>query len=459
MSMFYGILTVFLMMSMIADFSSVLLDIRDHSILFPRPVDHKTISTAKMMHVLIYLAFLTISIVAIPLLGGLIRHGILFFLVSLFNTFLINMFVVGLTAILYLFILRFFDGEKLRDMITYVQIIFSLVVFGGYQLFFRSLQVFGYDMPLDFHWWHIFIFPLWYGANIEMLMNHSIEPFYVLFSILSVVIPLISISLFLKYNHVFEQNLQKLHEQGKKGKKKYRKSGALLPFLLCRSQEERAFFRFASAMMKNERDFKLRVYPLLGFIIIFPIVFISNNLMYSAHDRESSLSYLTIYISFVFIPNILFFLSFSSKAKGAWIYRVTPLKQLKSVFTGTIKAFLVRLFIPVYMFLSVILIIIYGVRITPDLIVVFVNALIYMWLCLMITKKVLPFSIPLEQYRQNLNGVVFIGLIFLAGIFPLLHVISLIFPFGLYIYLLLAIICLVLLWNVAFRLTWEKLLH
>jgi ABC-2 type transport system permease protein len=35
--------------------------------------------------------------------------------------------------------------------------------------------------------------------------------------------------------------------------------GRFLLQIICRSDEERAFFRFASTMMKNERDFKLKV--------------------------------------------------------------------------------------------------------------------------------------------------------------------------------------------------------
>ncbi|MGG3622392.1 hypothetical protein ABES25_02325 [Bacillus gobiensis] len=104
MSLFYGIFTFFIMTSMISDFSSVLLDIRDRNILFPKPVDRKTISTAKMVHVVIYLSFLTIALVGIPLIVGLVKNGFLFFLVSVVNIILIDLLVVGLTALIYLFI-------------------------------------------------------------------------------------------------------------------------------------------------------------------------------------------------------------------------------------------------------------------------------------------------------------------------------------------------------------------
>ena len=276
MSLFFGIFTFFVMTSMIADFSSVLLDIRDRNILFPKPVDRKTISTAKMMHVVIYLSFLTIALVSIPLIVGLVKNGFLFFLVSVINIILIDLLIVGLTALIYLFILRFFDGEKLKDIINYVQIGLSLMIMVGYQLLVRSFQFIDLTVSLEPKWWQIFIFPMWYGANMEMIMNGAFQPFYLFFTVLGILIPLLSIWIYMKFNHAFEQNLQKLTYHGKAKEKKQSKLGQLFLKVICHSNEERAFFRFASSMMKNERDFKLKVYPSLGFSVVIPFIFIMN---------------------------------------------------------------------------------------------------------------------------------------------------------------------------------------
>lgn len=68
------------MTSMISDFSSVLLDVRDRSILSTKPIATKTVNAAKFMHIFIYLAYLTIALTTIPLLVGLFTQGIIFFL-------------------------------------------------------------------------------------------------------------------------------------------------------------------------------------------------------------------------------------------------------------------------------------------------------------------------------------------------------------------------------------------
>lgn len=459
MSLFFGIFTFFVMTSMIADFSSVLLDIRDRNILFPKPVDRKTVSTSKMVHVAIYLSFLTIALVSIPLIVGLVKNGVLFFLVSILNIVLIDLLIIGVTALIYLFILRFFDGEKLKDIINYVQIGLSLMIMVGYQLLIRSFQFIDLTVSLEPQWWQIFIFPMWFGANMEMIMNGSFQLLYLLFTALGILIPLLSIWIYMKYNHVFEQNLQKLTYHGKSKENKQSKLRQLFLKGIFHSNEERAYFRFASSMMKNERDFKLKVYPSLGFSIVIPFIFIMNGYNTNFNDLSTSKSYLTIYFSLIIIPTIMILLKFSGKYKGAWIYRVTPIKQLKPIFSGTIKAFIFKLYLPVYLLLSAVFIVVFGVRVLPDLIIVFLNACIYAVICFMILKKSIPFSESIDQYNQNSNGAIVFGLMLFVALFAGIHYVSTLFSYGIYLYLVIAIICLATLWKQAFNITWEKIMR
>lgn len=457
MSLFYGIFTFFVMTSMISDFSSVLLDIRDRNILFPKPVSRRTISTAKMVHVMIYLSFLTIALVGVPLIIGLFVHGFLFFLVSVVNIIFIDLLVVGLTALIYLAILRFFDGEKLKDIINFVQIMLSLAIMVGYQLLVRSFEFIDLAVSLEPKWWQVFIFPMWYAANTEMILIGKFQPFYLLFSALGVVIPLLAIAIYIKFNPAFEQSLQKLTYHGKAKEKRRSKFRQVLLGIICRSQEERTFFKFASLMMKNERDFKLKVYPSLGFSIVIPFIFIMNGFSTDFNGLSTSKSYLSIYFSLIVIPTIMLLLKFSGKYKGAWIFKVAPINQLKPMFRGTIKAFIVNLYLPVYLILCVAFIVIFGVRVTPDLVVVFINACLYSVICFIILKKVIPFSESFDAYNQNSNGGLLFALMLLAAVFAGLHFISTLMPYGIYLYLLLSILLLMIIWKKAFQITWEKI--
>ncbi|MGG1879467.1 hypothetical protein ABDI30_18095 [Paenibacillus cisolokensis] len=76
MSLVMGILMFFIMMSMISDFSAVMLDVRDRSIIMTRPVDGRTVGMARAIHTAIYLLMLTGSLAAASLVAGLIKHGV-----------------------------------------------------------------------------------------------------------------------------------------------------------------------------------------------------------------------------------------------------------------------------------------------------------------------------------------------------------------------------------------------
>lgn len=69
--------------------------------------------------------------------------------------------------------------------------------------------------------------------------------------------------------------------------------------------------------MKNERTFKLKVYPSLGIAIIFPFfMIISMNLKDFSNIINTKL-YLWIYMTFTMIPTVIWLLEYSGNYKGA----------------------------------------------------------------------------------------------------------------------------------------------
>ena len=460
MSLVFGMLIFFVMTSMISDFSSVLLDIRDSNILYPKPIDRKTISAAKLIHIIIYLSLLTVALVGPSLIAGLIKNGILFFLVGLMNVILIDMLIVALTALVYLLILKFFDGEKLKDIINYVQIGLSFAIMIGYQLLVRAFDIVELSVTFEPAWWQVLVFPIWYGVIMELVMNGGFQPFFLFLAGLGIIVPILAIWIYVRLTPAFERNLQKLSHHGKSRKEKRWKAGEYFSKLICPSNEERVFYRFARLMLIHERDFKLRVYPALGFSIVIPFIFIMTGL--DGFNRESfasirdGSSYLTIYFSLVMIPTVIITLKYSNNYKGAWIYKAAPLAKLWPVFSGTMKAFMVNLYLPVYLLISAVFVAIFGVRIIPDLLLIFVSALNFSILCFAMFEKSLPFSRSYETYSQGNGAIVFL-LMLVVALFAGVHFISTLFPYGLYIYLGLAVLCLILLWRIIFRVKWEKI--
>ena len=107
MVVFFAYIMVMVSMTLITDFSSILLDTSDNTIILPRPVDSQTLFAARLTHILLYLAQLAIGLSLIPSIVVMILHGW-----SIFFGFWIGVIFSMLTALvftnaLYLLVMQF----------------------------------------------------------------------------------------------------------------------------------------------------------------------------------------------------------------------------------------------------------------------------------------------------------------------------------------------------------------
>ncbi|WP_052474564.1 hypothetical protein [Jeotgalibacillus soli] len=91
--------------------------------------------------------------------------------------------------------------------------------------------------------------------------------------LLAIVTPFLAVFLYIKPMPVFEQSLQKLTDNERNAKKQAGKIHTLIGRIVRPNKEERVFLHFSSIMLKNEREFKLKVYPSLEFAYLIPFFF------------------------------------------------------------------------------------------------------------------------------------------------------------------------------------------
>lgn len=446
MSMLFTIFIFLMMTSLISDFSSVLLDIRDNNIILTKPVDSKTLNMAKIIHIFFYVSAITLSIIGPSLLVSLFKKGIYFFILYLFSAIFIDLFIIMITALIYLFILKFFNAEKLKDIITYVQIILSGIIALSGQLvgrMFDFTEVF--EIQFSPTWWSYLFPPVWFSSFFEILLNGNRESFIIIYGILGVLMPILSIILYILFIPSFERNLRKLSEADNQSKDKNKKT-RFISNLVCKTNEERSFFRFATNMIKSERNFKLRVYPSLGYGIIFPIIFLFTG---EINDIRDTRAYFTIYFVSMMIQPIIQVLSYSENHKGSFIYQVFPINH-SEVYKGTLKAIFFNLITPIFFLMSILYLYIFKLRILPDLVIIYLNLLLSIYLIFKFNDKELPFS---KAYGITNKGsfIDFLKSTFILASFGGLHFLFTKINYGVYIYLLVIVILNKLLWNKGFK--------
>lgn len=466
MNIAFGVIIFMVMTTMISDFSSELLDVKDKNILMPRPIDHKTINAAKMLHIFIYLFTITMAISLPTLIAGTFKYGILFFIIFLIELIFISGVVIFFTSVLYCLILMFFDGEKLKDVINYFQIMLSIIMLVAYQFMGRLFDIVDVKISYNPSWWNYLIPSTWFSAPFTLIIDHNYSSYYVIFAIMGLLIPIIA---FMSYTKVvvpyFENNLQKLNNSSGKGKILERKERRIrnISLLACGNSLEAVFFRFTHNMLSNERKQKLKLYPNFAFSVVMPFIFMLNNferrktLAQAFQSISNGKYYLFLYISTVMIASSILFMSVSEKYKAAWIYKALPIETPKTIFKASIKAFILKYIVPVYVFESFIFILIYGFRITPDLILIFINMLILIMIIFMSSKKELPFYKEL-QYTQDGNGLGVVLLSFLfAGLCAGVHLMAKSLNYGILLNILISLTVFVILWFNSFKFTWKDI--
>ncbi|MGO1468479.1 MAG: hypothetical protein ACTHW2_00505 [Tissierella sp.] len=440
MSLVFAMFMFFMITSLISDFSSVLLDVRDKDILLSRPINSKTLNTAKFIHITYYMFMTSMALIGPSLLASLFKRGVLFFIIFLFEIILIDLFLIVITGLLYLFILKFFDGEKLKDMINYVQIGLTITITVGYQLLIRVFDIVDLQI-IEFQdkFWTYLLPPIWFSAPFEYIFKGSRQSYIIIYSILAILVPTIAIIVYVKTMPIFERNLQKLTSTGGVKKSKTKRL-RFISKIVCRNREERNFYRFSTNMLKNERVFKLRVYPNLGFGLIFPFLMIFPFIADSSFNEiRSSNMYLSIYFIAFALFGIVQFLGYSGNYKGSFIYKTMPIKEYSSIYKGALKAAFVNLFTPLFIFEAIIFLIVFGMRIFPDLILVYI-----------ISNKNLPFSQDFEMIKKG-KFLEMIATLFVSVIPFLIHLFAFRFSFGIYIYIFLAIVVNLLVWKYIFK--------
>lgn len=431
-SIAFGMFMFFVLTSFISDFSNVLLDVRDKNVIGTKGVNNKTIAAAKVTHICYYIFLISLALSWLSIIG-MFRFGILTGILFLGELIVADILMIVITALIYLFILRFFNGEKVKDIINFVQIALTIVMTIGYQFLGRMFNVFDLNIVYKSRIWNLLLPPMWFAAPLYAVNGGEINKIIIMLITLAFIVPIIAIILYLKNISKFEDSLSKLNSV--RNNEKEKSKGIFYRFgrWTCRNNEEKAAYNLSVSVMKREREFKLKAYPNLGFIIIFPILFIfifTNN--YEGIESIPLSMSLNIYWFILMIPSILMTLQYSNDYKAAWIYESVFIKDTANIYRGAYKALIVNLLLPLYLVESVIFTVIFGIQVLGILIIVFIFLLIFIATEHIIGKLSLPFTTKAGVVNNGSNllnillGMILVGIAATINYFLLSNIIALI---------------------------------
>jgi hypothetical protein len=338
------------------------------------------------------------------------------------------LFTLFLANMLYLLLMRLASGEKLKNILMYFQIFIAIAFMLFYQFGINMVdKTHISDMILHVYWYTYLVPPAFFSGLVDSFTSFVFDSQHLIFIAEALIIPILAIYTTGKYmTPVFNRKLMDLEQGDRVSKIKIETASKSLWYRIMlktfvHRQEEIASFKLVWTMTGRERMFMQTFLPSLGYILIMIAVqffrhsFDVNELIHS--DR-----YLLILYAFVFIATTLpSSLLNGNNQQAAWIFKTVPLLSPADYFKGFIKAAFARFFIPFYLVLSVVICVVWGYKVIPDVLIALLAIYLITMLFYYIQNPTFPFSTNKIATQGGGAFLKIMGLICIAAALGFLH--------------------------------------
>lgn len=463
-TIYFSFFLFLLSATLISDFTSVLIDPRDTQILLPKPVNDRTFLLARILHIMVHMFR-----VIVPMLLPAIVYLAIDYNWVVVTRFLISAALASLMAIffinaLYLLIIRVTTPERFKSIIAWFQIGFMILIYGAYQIMPRAtamenLQQFTVS-DYSYVW---FLPPYWFAASV-------VHAWWWL--LVSAIASLLSVWVVIRYLAPrFNQKLAMLGGSSESQVSQKKNAGSLasetgyvkrLAGILTGGTVERAGFLFTWKWALRNRGFRMRVYPAIGYILVWFVISIYRNVFQLGESGETGLKGSAagllglIYLScFIFISAIQQ-ISQADEYKASWIFYSAPVSAPGPILLGMLKALLAQFFLPLAIVVSGLGFAWQGWIVLPNLLLGFSNILLISGLLLLINYKKLPASLPANKADGTGNFLRGLLMLVFNGGFGVAHYFVYGFPIVVLISVLLSGVAVWLVYQRISRISWPE---
>lgn len=420
LSSFTSALFLMFFLTMLTSYATLLLDPKDRLIFGVRGVGDRTLNAVRVGLVTLFLGATMLAQGGPAIIVLVLRFGPLVGLAGLVSVVLLGVFALMIALLFYLLVLRFFDGEKLKNILNIVQIALVAGIYLVSQLpnLLPNSVDFSGLLHTGFSWWYLIALPVWF-AGLPLLAHGTFTALAFLLTALSLIGTGALTWAYLHNAAAFEQYLEKLDQSGttiRHNSRYFR----LMRRLFAGHGDEAAYFTLGWRMLQSEREYKLRVYPQLVYGLILPLVIGANVLREMSFSQASHfLVYLGVGVIFG-LPTAIWFLAYSSQPEAMGVFRYVPLAHPGLLLRGIVKAVFARIFLPLLLVIAVVALTIGGVHaITPVALSIALTYMVALVYGRIMGPKQLPFSEEFGPQKGMQGGaigfaMVFVGMIFLA---------------------------------------------
>lgn len=331
-------------MTLLVDFTGIVLSPDDHLILAHRPIDGRTFFAARLASVVAYMWLLTAPFALLPTIAYLIKWNggsIAASLASVLAALTTATLVPLTTIVLFVSLMTLIPADRIQRWLGYVQFSVSFILLGGYFLFSRSLRHIELDKtPLAY------LNPAtWLVAWIELAEGHGTS-----LDMAVAVLPLLVGGLLVAAARgrlslaYAEQLAVQSHDDA-------RTHGGLPLQTLVAGPAHHAVSMLARAQFRADQKFRLGVLGILPLTVIYLIMGFADTGGSHVLGREPVL----VYYAILFFPAMLRqFLVHSESWRASWVFHAAPM-AFEEVVVGLKNTVVFRFLLPYLLLVLVLL--------------------------------------------------------------------------------------------------------
>lgn len=435
---FFQYMTI-LSLILFLSYINLLLDTKDYYILLPKPISDRTLILSRVLQTGIAITSIGFLLALPGLIYTAIMHGM-----GAAALFLLQTCLAGLISVLtangcYLLFIRTMQPQTLKKMLSVVQSTLSglafILVYIGPSLYkahwLQNLVII--ETP-----WLWILPPVWIAA-MQIWLQAPASLLMAGLSLPALLMPFVSIWLISRLlTKDFRSRLVILAEGHSPTvqKEKVNNSHPIdvrLASHCTGSTVENAGFRITWLLTTRSRAFKQKFYSSL---VSIPAIFLVSFLL-GGNNKEAGYTLATkvtrledihgylflLYFALYPLMNVLLFVMQHERYKAAWVYHTAPIQQPGEIFSGMLKAILIKYFLPVHLGCLLIFIPLFSAGVINDILLSAAYGSISLTLITLFTTRYYPFSIAEKNTNSTIKGAklvltyaFFMGLIGLMGL-------------------------------------------
>ncbi|MGB5107768.1 MAG: hypothetical protein WBP29_14835 [Candidatus Zixiibacteriota bacterium] len=400
---------VFISLTILLEFSNLILSPEDHAIISPHPVNSRTFFAVKALHFLIFISAFAVTMSAFPSIMAAVASGKWWMAPMTF----ISAFATGLAASLffilfYTVMLRVAKRETMQHYLGYSQILLMFVIYIGYMVVPRMIENTNeFDIAVLDRWYLYLTPPAWFaswpGLIADGLRSGRLAAALVGILALALMIFIGLSRLSLNYALTLADTVEQQEKLIA-----VRKRGFFSRFFdAISNNEDRAVWSLIRAQFKYDNRFKTTVLSIIPLTIIYIYLGVSDSgtiidPFAIIADAEIQKNYF-LYLAVAFLPfMIITGTSYSASANASWVFFASPADRTKLILASSRFA-LIYFCIPYLIFLSIVFGCFFGNYLHAVLhcFILFLTLIAMLQLMVAIMPRI-PFSLPARAGQRSL---------------------------------------------------------